>query len=269
MTSQMMSRGTVARAAAAALLLGGAFVLGAAYSGRPAHAAANPLLVAPLPTTPTSLPEGGSTPGITVTGTSEVAGTPDTLRLDLAVTMKASTVTKALEQANGVTSRVQSSLRHSGVAAKDLQTSNLQIQPEYSYPSAGTPMLTGYTVTEGLTARLRDLGRAGAAITAAVGAGGDAVQVGGIALDLEDTGALLRTARDQAVSDARAKAEQYARAAGRTLGQVVSISEAMSTPPPISYQGRVPSAAAMSQAVPIQPGSENVTVTVTVVYAFG
>jgi Uncharacterized conserved protein len=120
-------------------------------------------------------------------------------------------------------------------------------------------------VSESISAKLRNLGRAGDAIGQAVGAGGNAVRVNGISLDLEDTGALVSSARDRAYADARAKAEQYAKAAGRSLGDVMSITEDVSTPSPIA----VPYAAgdsAKSASVPIQPGSQDVDVSVTVVF---
>ena len=99
--------------------------------------------------------------GITVSGTAQVAGTPDTLNLSLSVTAKAGSVSAALDKANRTTSSVQAALRARGVAAKDLQTSDLQIQPSYRYPSDGTQVADGYTVTEGLSVVLRNLGPRG------------------------------------------------------------------------------------------------------------
>ncbi|NYG06573.1 hypothetical protein BJ986_001060 [Phycicoccus badiiscoriae] len=262
MTSQPMSRGAVA--VATAVLLGGAFWVGS-HSGREASAAT--LVTYPSPTTPGTAATGSS-PGITVTGTARVAGKPDTLRLDLSVQTRGATVGKALDAANALTGRVQSSLSRSGTAAKDIQTSNLQVQPDYSYPTNGTPVIKGYVVSEGVTATLRSLGSAGNAITAAINAGGNAVQVNGISLDLEDNGKLLTAARDQAVANARTKAEQYARAAGRGLGGVVSITETVADPVPINYDLRAVSAKDASSPVPIQAGSDTVGVTITVVYAF-
>jgi uncharacterized protein YggE len=262
MSTQPMSRGAVA--AATAVLLGAAFWVGS-HSGREASAA--PLVSFPTATNPGSA-GGVSSPGITVTGTAEVAGKPDTLRLDLSVQTRGDTVAKALESANTITARVQSSLTKNGVAGKDLQTSNLQVQPEYSYPTNGSPVVKGYTVSEGVTATLRNLGKSGNAITAAVTAGGNAVQVNGISLDLEDNSKLLNAARDRAVANAKTKAEQYAKASGRDLGTVVSIAETVSDPPPVSYDARAMSAKDSASPVPIQAGSENVGVTVTVVYAF-
>jgi uncharacterized protein YggE len=263
MTTQMLSGGAVAPATA--VLLGAAFWVGS-HSGREASAA--PLVSYPITTNPGSTGVPATSPGITVTGTSEVAGKPDTLRLDLSVQTRGDTVAKALDSANSITARVQSSLTRNGVAGKDIQTSDLQVQPEYSYPTNDSPVVKGYTVTEGVTATLRNLGKSGNAISAAVSAGGNAVQVNGISLDLEDNGKLLSTARDRAVANAKTKAEQYAKASGRDPGAVVSISETVSDPPPVAYDVRAMASKDSAAPVPIQPGSENVGVTVTVVYAF-
>jgi uncharacterized protein YggE len=216
------------------------------------------------PTQPSTIAGVGG-PGITMSGRADVAGTPDTLRLDLSVVATASSVSEALAKANGSANAVQKSLLGSGVAKKDLQTSGLNIAPSYDYANPGAPRLTGFEVSESLSAKLRDLGRAGDAIGKAVGAGGNAVRVNGVSLDLEDTGVLVSQARGSAFADARNKAEQYAKAAGRSLGDVVSIAESVANPSPIT----VPSAAmATKQAdVPIQPGSQEVSVTVTVVFA--
>jgi uncharacterized protein YggE len=263
MTASTLSRPAVV--VAGAVLLGAAFWLGS-HSGADASAATLPLTVTTGPAPTSSGAPAPSATGITVNGTAQVAGRPDTLRLDLSVSAKADSVGRALADANATMTQVQDQLRRSGVAAKDLQTSNLSVSPDYSYPPGGRQTITGYTVSEGLTATLRDLGRAGQAVTDVVRAGGDAVQVNGLHLDLADTSALVASARDRAVANARTKAEQYAKATGRRLGAVVSLTEAVSEPPPVAYDMR---AAAADKAVPIAAGSQAVGVTVTVVYAFG
>lgn len=209
-------------------------------------------------------------PGITVGASAEVAGTPDTLRLDLSVVATAPSVSEALASANRSAAIVQKSLLDSRVLKKDLQTSGLNIQPEYDYTKPGTPRLKDYQVSESVTAKLRDLGRAGDIIGKAVSAGGNAIRVNGISLDLEDTSALVSSARDKAFANAKAKAEQYARAAGRSLGDVVSIAEDVTTPSlnPLQY-GSSEASARDTASVPIQPGSQNVSVSVTVVFAMG
>jgi uncharacterized protein YggE len=202
--------------------------------------------------------------GITVTGTGKVTGTPDTLRISLSVTATSQDVDSALASANASAKAVQDALLGKGVAAKDLQTSNLSIQPNYT--PKGQP--SGYVVSEGITASVRDLAKAGATLTAAVNAGGNAVRVDGVSIALEDTSSLVAGARKGAVDDARAKAEQYAQAAGRSLGEVQSISEVVTSPTPQYYDGRFAAAAATAALpVPIQAGSQELSVQVTVVYA--
>jgi len=219
-----------------------------------------------LPSTQPSATPDIAGPGITVGGRAEVAGTPDTLRLDLSVVATGSSVSEALASANRSTSAVQKSLLSSGVQKKDLQTSGLDIAPNYDYSTGGTARLKGDQVSESVTAKLRNLGSAGDAIGKCVSAGGNAVRVNGISLDLEDSGALVSSARDKAFADAKAKAEQYAKAAGRSLGEVLSITEDASTQSPIAlpYAGL---AVAKPAGVPIQPGSQDVGVSVTVVFA--
>ncbi len=217
-------------------------------------------------TQPVAYPVNGS-PGINVGGRAKVAGTPDTLRLDLSVVASATSVSEALAAASRSASVVQKSLLDNNVQKKDLQTSGLNIAPEYDYSKSSSPRLKGYQVTESITARIRDLGRAGDVIGKAISAGGNAIRVNGISLDLEDTGALVSSAREKAFADAKAKAEQYARAAGRSLGAVISISEDVTTPSPTPMPYGLNATSAKDMAsVPIEPGSQDVSVIVTVLF---
>jgi uncharacterized protein len=200
---------------------------------------------------------------ITVTGTGTVSGTPNQLVLSMGVQVSAGSVGSALQEANQAVSRVTAVLKARGVAAADIQTSDLYIQPNY-HGSSQTP--DGYGVSESLNATLRRIGAAGAEIEAAVRAGGNSATVDGISLNLTDTSDLLARARAAAVADARVKAAQYAGALGQRLGPVVSITDQASSQPfsssAASYAG-VPRAA----AVPISPGTQQLSVSVTVVYA--
>ena len=198
--------------------------------------------------------------GITVVGDGTVSGTPDTLVVSLSVNANAANVSSALATANGAMAAVQKVLRSHGVESKDLQTSNLSVQAMYD--NKGT--IDGYSVSEGLTATLRDIAKAGDDISAAVAAGRNLVRVDGVSLDLKDDGPLLTKARDDAYADAKAKAEQYAHDTGRGLGAVVSISEEVQQAQPMyAYGAALPSAA---RSVPIAAGSQEVAVQVTVTF---
>jgi uncharacterized protein YggE len=256
----------VAMTVLAVIALSVTYLIGATRAGGTV-ATASTRAVTTSSTQPVAYPVSGS-PGINVGGKAKVAGTPDTLRLDLSVVASATSVSEALASANRSASAVQKSLFDNDVQKKDLQTSGLNIQPEYDYSNNAAPRLKGYQVTESIGAKLRDLGRAGDVIGKAIGAGGNAIRVNGISLDLEDTGALVSSARDKAFADAKAKAEQYARAAGRSLGDVISISEDVTTPTPVPMPYGLNATSAKDMAsVPIEPGSQDVSVSVTVLFA--
>ena len=251
----------VALAVVAAFALTLVYLVGATRFGAPARADAVPGQSAAIP--------GVGGPGITVGATADVAGTPDTLRLDLTVAAAGPTVSAALAKANGLTRTVHKSLLANGVAEKDIQTSGLDISPNYRYAKSGSPVLKGYSVSESVSAKLRNLASAGDAIGKVVTSGGNAVRVNGISLDLEETGALVSKARDKAFAEAKAKAEQYAKVSGRSLGAVLSIAERVAEPAPVpmGYSQAAAASFAKDVSVPIQPGSQKVGVSVTVVYA--
>lgn len=202
---------------------------------------------------------------ITVTGTGTVNGTPNQLTLSMGVQVNAGSVGSALQQANQAVARVTAALKSRGVAAADIATSGLSIQPNYR-DNSQTP--DGYGVSEYLTATLRRIGTAGAQIQTAVQAGGNTATIDGISLDLTDTSRLLARARAAAVSDARHKAAQYASAIGQPLGPVVSITD-QAPAQPFPVYGEPSAAAPRSAAVPISPGTQQLSVSVTVVYAIG
>jgi uncharacterized protein YggE len=127
--------------------------------------------------------------------------------------------------------------------------------------------VTGYAATQQLTARLRDLDRAGSLVGEAVAAGGDAARLHGLHFDLSDSRAVHEWARVQAWEDARGKAGQLATLAGRALGQVVRIREDGS-PHPMRTHAIALAAAPMATAMPVEPGTTTVTVTIEVEWAF-
>jgi uncharacterized protein YggE len=258
MTITLNPRKLALLAVSAAAMLA-AYILGTSQSSV-AEAARVPIGVA----TPSAATTGiGSAEGITVSGIGKVTGVPDTLRINLSVNATAANIDDALASANNRMASVQRSLGEHGVAAKDLQTSGLSIQPNYT--SSGAP--AGYAIYENLAATIRSLSRAGNTLSAAVAAGGNAIRIDGVNVALDDTSALMAGARTNAMADAKAKATQYANAAGRSLGSVLSISETISTPGPV-YDYSMRAASAAAPVVPIQSGSQDVSVNVTVVYAF-
>jgi uncharacterized protein len=124
-------------------------------------------------------------------GTGEVSGNPDTLTADFAVETIASTIEQALGSANIAATRMRDTLLRAGIAEADLQTSNISIVPKLNDKQA----IAGYTVSQALTAKIRNLPRAGELMSAAIAAGGDAARLNGVSFAIENDAALLTEAR--------------------------------------------------------------------------
>lgn len=204
---------------------------------------------------------------VTGVGIGRVRGVPDVLTLTLGVDSRARTASEALTRNNERARQVIAILRDAGVDSKDIQTSNLWLMPIYDDDGIS---IDGYAVSNTVTAQIRDLSKAGDVIDAASAAGGEDIVVQGLTFDIEDDSKLIATARAEAVRRARAQAEQLAEAAGVKLGEILSISESSSPSfPPIYFGQRDLAAEAAPNAAPIEPGTEELEVQVTIVFEIG
>lgn len=211
--------------------------------------------------------EAGVAPGVTVSGSGQASGTPDVVRVTVGVSVVRDTVDEALDAANASTERVLAALDDAGVAAEDRQTRDFSIFPQYGgETSDGSPRITGFTVSNLVEAKIRDVDRVGGILTAVADAGGDDTRIQGVRFALEDDSEQVAAARRAAFADARARAEQYAELAGVSLGGLIGITD-VSVSSPRSVDEFAAEAAAADAAVPIEPGTQQVVVTVTVRWA--
>jgi uncharacterized protein YggE len=208
-------------------------------------------------------PDGTST--VTVTGVGHVAVVPDQLAFDLSVSVLRDDLDKALDDGNTAMQAVVDTLKSSGVADKDVQTTDLSMNPEYTPRKKGQPpVLIGYRVTQSVAVTVEDFDKASAIVTAALNAGGSGVRLNGLRLQVGDPDGSLEPARTAAVDQARAKAEEYAAHAGRELGEIVTISEV--TDRDYNQQSRMAFASAVADSIPIQAGEQDLTANIVVVY---
>ena len=208
----------------------------------------------------------GTHMGISVTGMGEVNGTPDTVEVDLGVSVLGETVDQATATAAERADAVIAALTTNGVAEEDITTTDYSIYPEYDY-SGNQERLVGYRVSNTVRAKMRDLDKTGTVLDAATTAAGDEARVGGLRFSLEDNAELVSAAREAAWADALAKATQLADLSGQTLGAATSITETVSTPPvPIPYAADA--AGAERVTTPIEPGTSAVTITLQVEFGF-
>ncbi|HKN88926.1 MAG TPA: SIMPL domain-containing protein [Acidimicrobiia bacterium] len=206
-------------------------------------------------------------PQVAARGVGLVKGTPDTLRVVLGVETHSVSAQDALAQNNDKANALIDTLKKKGVEAKDIQTSQLSINPTYDNQGR---RITGYQVDNQVTATLHDLAGAGGLIDAAAAAVGDAVRVQSMGFSIDDDSALKAEARTQAVHLAQLQAEQMAKAAGVKLGAIRLISEVPANSPAPYYGrfGAVPSSAAAGTPAPapVEPGQQELSLTVDVVW---
>jgi uncharacterized protein len=196
---------------------------------------------------------------ITVTGAGTVPALPDLATLMIGVTTQGETAAAALSANSEAVEAVTARLTASGVEARDMQTSNLSINPNWtSFDSGASPTISGYVATNMLTIRVRDLGGLGGVLDAAVADGANTLN--GLTFGMAKPEPALNEARKAAVADAQAKAELLVTAAGMKLGRVIAITEggAWTDPAPMFRES--------AAAVPVQGGELAMTANVTVQY---
>jgi uncharacterized protein YggE len=202
---------------------------------------------------------------ITVSGDGSVLAKPDTAHVTLGVQIQNAELSAAQSQASDQMNAVLASLKQSGISDDNIKTVNYSINVNQDY-SKGTGEVTGYTVINMVDVKITDIDKLGAIIDAAVKAGAN--NVGGVQFSVENMDALVQQAREQAMADAKSKAEQLAKLGGVTLGAPVSISEGTSMPPQPMAARDAMSVASGAAAAPIQTGQNEITVSVTVSYGF-
>ena len=175
---------------------------------------------------------GGGQQGIQVNGTGTVTMAPDVALLALGVETMADTVAEARGEAASAMTAIMGALQARGIEDSDIQTSFLNISPEYTYQEMlregvriNERVLVGYRVNNNVVVKLRDLNAVGEIVDEVAEAGGDATRVESIRFSAEDTTEARRLARERAVMDATEKADQLATHTGVTRGSLVSVSE--------------------------------------------
>jgi uncharacterized protein YggE len=200
---------------------------------------------------------------ISMTGHGEIRGVPDLAQVSAGVTSNATTAAQALAANSSRMKNVFAALEKLGVPEKNIQTTSFFVSPQYTNGDNNSPRrLTGYQVSNEVSVRLDDVSKLGSTLDALVTAGAN--QMNGISFSIKNTTPLLEKARTEAIADAHARAETYAKAAGISLGPILSISEGGAEPPrPVMYRM---AAMAAPAPPPVAAGEQSVTADVSVVW---
>lgn len=200
---------------------------------------------------------------ISVSGDATVSAAPDLAQIDAGVASDAKSAKEASDTNNAAMGKVLLALKGAGIAEKDYQTSRLSLQPQYTpNRSNGASPIVSFRASNRVTVKIRDVTKVAGIIDTLVSAGAN--DIGNISFEVTQASKLRDDAREQAVADARRKAEIYAKATGVTLGAPLSVAEG-GAPMPL-FKGRMATAPMVAPAA-VAPGEETLSVTVNVSWA--
>ena len=199
-----------------------------------------------------------------VNATGEVTRVPDVAIISAGVVSRSTTATGALQDSANRMSRVLAALKRAGIEDSDIQTSNVSLNPEYRYVENQPPQLVGYTASNTVTVRFRDVRNSGKILDALVAQGSN--QINGPTLTVDKPENALDEARTKAIAIGRARAELYARSLGLRVVRVVSVNESGGSypvPPPMPMYARADMAQAKTS---IEPGEQKLQVNLAMTF---
>ena len=204
---------------------------------------------------------------LTLSAEAEVQAAPDIAEIGAGVVTQAADAGSALAANSAQMTRVVAALRKAGIADRDIQTSGLNLQPQYRYEQNQPPILTGFQAANRVQVTLRDIKGSGKVIDTLVKEGAN--QIDGPNFRIDKPEPLLDKARAEAVRKARARAELYAQAAGLRVKRITSISEGFQQRPPMPMP-RMASADSIqvgaAAAPPVAPGEVGLVAQVTMTF---
>ena len=202
---------------------------------------------------------------LSVSAQGEVSQAPDIARLSTGVVTQAADSNAAMRANAKQMAGVVAALEAAGIAERDIQTSGVNLYPQYRHEDGSAPAITGYQASNTVNVTVRDLGKLGQVMDALVAAGAN--QVNGPSFDIDDKTASLDEARRKAVEQARQRAAMYAKTLDLRVRRIVSISEGgdMARPMPMMTMAR----AEKSFDTPISPGENTLSVNLDIVFELG
>ena len=195
-----------------------------------------------------------------VSATGEVTRVPDIATISAGVQTRAATAGAAIEDNAARMERVRTALKQAGITDRDIQTSSINLNPEYRYQDNQPPQLTGYTASNQVSVRFRDIRNTGRILDALVAQGAN--QISGPSFSIDKPEAALDEARVKAIAAGRARADLYARALGMRVVRLLSVSESggYAAPPPMPPMPMM--ARAEAAQTKIDPGEQQLQVSV-------
>jgi len=216
-----------------------------------------------LATLATLVVAGVAQANVSITGHGKVTYVPNMAYVHASVSNEAKTAAEAWQKTSEAVKRLFQVLKDYGVDEKDFKTAGLNISPKFIHPKDKEPILVGYTVTYDLQITMRQLARLGAMLDQLVAGGANRGM--GVSFSHDQLDQLIEDARLAAVTDARQRAEKYVRAAGGSLGALLSISEFQPFQPRMYRLEHAP--ASGDAGLPMAGGTQDLNASITITYA--
>ena len=201
---------------------------------------------------------------ISITGNGSATSPPDMATINTGVVTQGKNAADAMKANNEIMAKLMAALKAQKIPAKDIQTSDFSVSPQYARDDRGRTQqeIVGYRVSNQVRVVIRNLPELGKVLDTLVSTGSN--RVSGISFGITDSDGILNEARNNAIADARSKANLYAQALGIKVGKVVSVSESSVIAPRPQFFAR---AAMADSAVPIASGEQELTATIDLVFA--
>jgi uncharacterized protein len=213
-------------------------------------------------TTATTTQAGAALNTVTASGLGTTQAAPDTAEMSFGVTTTSSNAQTALDDASKVAEQITAAVKKQGVAAEDIQTRDVSVYPQTTDQN-GKQVITGYQASLSVQVKVRDIAKLGEIISAANAAGAN--NISGPSFTIDDSAPARAKAIDEAVADARKTAEAMAQAAGKSVGDVISMSSSDVGSFPMAMSAASDMAGGAAK-VPIEPGQLDITANVVVVF---
>lgn len=199
-----------------------------------------------------------------ISATGDATRVPDLAIISAGVSTRQATASAAIEENATRMERVLAALKKAGIADRDVQTSSINLNPEYRYQDNQAPQLVGYTASNQVSIRFRDIRNSGKILDALVAQGAN--QINGPSLTIDKQDEALDEARAKAITNGQARADFYARALGKRVVRLISVSEGGGNYPSPPMPVMMMEARNQAADTKIVPGEQKLSVSLSMVY---
>ena len=203
---------------------------------------------------------------LSVSASAEASRVPDVASLSTGVVTQAADANAALRANSTEMAKVVAAIKAAGIAERDIQTTGINIHPQYRYAENQPPTITGYQASNTVNIKVRDVAKVGEVLDALVASGAN--QVNGPSFEIDEPESVYDEARQAALKKAQARAEMYAGSLGLRVRRLVSISEGGGFQPPMPMM-KAMAMDARQQSAPVSPGETTLSASLEVVFEIG